>query len=189
MSELDPKTFDLAKVLAGVDYPETTVDVYFNSDLAYKIASLNDELEKLSVVGGKEYEKAQKEFDKFIDEVKEHKFTFHIKGVPTNVENSINETIRTQYPVKRNALGMPESDNAEADNAYVRLIMQAYISKIVAPDGSTIVAPSLEDVDTLFDNAPQHALAVIQDAIVQLKMKTAQGFEIGVKSADFLSQP
>lgn len=189
MTELDPKTFDLAAVLAGIDYPETTVDVYFNNDLAYKVATLNERLDQLSAVGGKEYEKLQKEFDNFIDEVKQHKFTFHIKGVPTSVENSINETIRTQYPVKRNALGIAESDNAEADNAYVRLVMQSYISKIVAPDGSVITAPSAEDIDTLFDNAPQHALAVIQDAIVQLKMKTSQGFEIGVKSADFLSQP
>jgi len=189
MTELEPKTFDLAKVLAGVDYPETSVDVYFNNDLAYQIALLNDELEKLSVVGGKEYDKLQKEFDKFIENVEQHKFTFHIKGVPNNVENSIAETIRVDYPTKRNALGIAESDNIEADKAYVKLVMQAYISKIVAPDGSVIASPTAEDIDTLFDNAPSHALSTIQDAIVQLKMKTAQGFEIGVKSADFLSQP
>lgn len=189
MSELDPKTFDLAAVLSGINYPERTVDVYFNGDLAYKIASLNQQLEKSSISGSKEYEKLQKEFDKFIESVKEQKFTFHIKGVPTHVENSINETIRAEYPVKRNALGIAEGDTSEADAAYVKLVMRSYISKIVAPDGSVISPPSAEDIDALFNNAPSHVLSVLQDAIVELKTKTAEGFEIGVKSADFLSQP
>jgi hypothetical protein len=187
--EVNPKTFDLASVLAGVAYPETTVDVYFNNDLAYQIATLSDELDKLSVAGGKEYDAAQKKFDKFIDEVKQHKFTFHIKGVPAHVENSIVEKIRNDYPSKKNAFGVVEGDNDDADKAYVKLVMQAYISKIVAPDGSVIASPSADDIDTLFNNAPQHVLSTIQDAIVRLKTKTSAGFEIGVKSADFLSKP
>jgi len=188
--EVTPKTFDLASALAGINYPSVEVEVYFDEALAYEIASLNEQLDLLSRSGNSEqYESLQKTFDKFIAQVEEHKFTFTIKGVPANIENSILETIREQFPAKKNALGIVESDNTESDIAYMEMILQAYINKIVAPDKSVIQSPTMDDIKTLRKNAPSHVLKKIEQAIVELKNKTSNGFELGIKSADFLSKP
>jgi hypothetical protein len=188
--EVTPKTFDLASALAGINYPSVEVDVYFDEALAYEIALLNEQLDLLSRSGDTEkYQSLQKTFDNFIAKVEEHKFTFTIKGVPANIENSILETIRQQFPVKKNALGMAESDNVESDVAYMEMVLQAYINKIVAPDKSIIQSPTIEDIRTLRKNAPSHVLKKIEEAIIELKNKTSNGFELGIKSADFLSKP
>ena len=188
--EVTPKTFDLAAALAGINYPSVDVEVYFDEALAYEIASLNEKLDLLSRSGNtEEYEKLQKTFDGFIAQVGEHKFVFTIKGVPANVENSILDSIREQFPVKKNALGVVDSDNTESEIAYMEMILQAYINKIVAPDDSVIDSPTIEDVRTLRKSAPAHVLKKIEDAILQLKNKTSNGFELGIKSADFLSKP
>jgi len=80
-------------------------------------------------------------------------------------------------------------NNSAADDEYVKLIFGAYINKIVAPDGSVISPPSADDIAALRSSAPVHVLNKIQQAIVDLKTKTANGFELGIKSADFLSKP
>jgi hypothetical protein len=188
--EVTPKTFDLAAALSGINYPSVDVEVYFDEALAYEISEINRKLDILSSAGkDEEYLKLEKKFDGFLKSVQEHKFTFTIKGVPAYIENSITDEIKKKFPVKRNALGVAEQDNTEADEEYVKLIFGAYISKIVAPDGSVIAPPSSEDILALRSNAPAHVLNSIQQAIVDLKTKTANGFEIGIKSADFLSKP
>lgn len=188
--EVTPKTFDLAAALSGIDYPSVNVEVYFNEALAYQIAELNEQLNRLSMLEDKsEYNKMQKKFDSFISDIDSHKFVFHIKGIPAHVENSIIETVKEQYPTKRNALGIAETDNVEADTAYMELMLQAYIHKITAPDGSVINAPSIEDIKTLRKNSPAHVIRLIENAIIELKNKVVNGFELGIKSADFLSKP
>jgi hypothetical protein len=188
--EVTPKTFDLASALAGINYPSVEVEVYFDEALAYEISEINRNLEILSVAGkDDEYADLEKKFDGFLKQVEEHKFTFTIKGVPAHVENSITDEIKQKFPIKRNALGMVEQDNTAADEEYVKLIFGAYIAKIVSPDGSIIEPPSVTDIAALRSNAPVHVLNKIQQAIVDLKTKTANGFELGIKSADFLSKP
>lgn len=188
--EVTAKTFDLAAALSGINYPSVEVEVYFDEALAYEISEINRNLEMLSAAGkDAEYAELEKKFDEFLKQVEEHKFTFTVKGVPANVENSINDEIKKKFPVKRNALGMVEGDNSAADEEYVKLIFGAYISKIVAPDGSVIAPPSESDIAALRSSAPVHVLNKIQQAIVGLKTNIANGFELGIKSADFLSKP
>lgn len=188
--EVTAKTFDLAAALSGINYPSVDVEVYFDEALAYEISEINRNLEILSTAGkDDEYAELEKKFDEFLKQVEEHKFTFTIKGVPAHIENSITDEIKQKFPVKRNALGMVEQDNTAADEEYVKLVFGAYISKIAAPDGSVISPPSEADIIALRSNAPVHVLNKIQQAIVDLKTKTVNGFEIGIKSADFLSKP
>jgi len=188
--EVTPKTFDLAAALTGINYPSINVEVYFDEALAFEVAELNRKLEILSAAGNTdEYAEVEKKFDKFLKQVDKHKFVFTIKGVPAHVENGITEILKEKYPVKRNALGIAESENLDADNEYVELIFHSYIAKIVAPDGSIIEPPSIDDIRVLRSNAPVHVLGKIQQAIIDLKTKIANGFELGIKGTDFLLQP
>lgn len=188
MSELNAKTFDLGAVLAGQDYPEKTVDVYFNEALAFEITKLNDELKFLKALDDDKYVALQDKFDKLIKEAEQFRYVFHLKAAPSRVKNDIKAQVDREYPVKHNQIGFPEPDPVR-DRLYASLMMQVYVTKIVAPDGAEIVAPSIEIINDFMDNAPSHALAKVENAIVAFDAEVANGFEVAAKSADFLSKP
>lgn len=188
MSELDVKTFDLGAVLAGQDYPEKTVDVYFNEALAYEVAQANAELSILSKIGGEEYEKAEKVFDEMLEKISKFRYVFHLKAIPSSVRKQIEVEVEAKFPAKTNALGMIEP-NKKADELFAALMMEAYITKIVDPEGAEIVKPSLDVINELRDNAPLHVIKFLEAEIVGFSNAIATGFEVAAKSADFLSTP
>lgn len=188
MSELNAKTFDLAAVLAGQDYPEKTVDVYFNEALAFEVTKLDDELKFLKALDDSKYTELQDKFDKLVKDVEQYKYTFHLKAVPSRVKNDIKAQVDRKHPQRYNQIGLPEPD-VMRDRLFASLMMQVYITKIVAPDGAEIIAPSLETITDFMDNAPSHALIKVENAIASFESEVANGFEVAAKSADFLSKP
>jgi len=188
MSELEVKTFDLGAVLAGQDYPEKIVDVYFNEALAYEVSKANSELNILSKIGGKEYEKAEKIFDEMLKKISKFRYVFHLKAIPSSVRKQIEVEVETKCPFKINALGMPEQ-NKKADELFASLMMEAHIVKIVDPEGAEIIKPSLEVINDLRVNAPLHVIKFLEEEIVEFSNSISKGFEVAAKSADFLSTP
>jgi hypothetical protein len=190
MSEqiVNNKTFDLGAVIAGQDYPTQVVSVYFDERAAYTISVLNEKVRELSVEGGDEHEEAEKELQKLIEDLESRKYEFHLQGIPTRIRKSILDRVEAEMPQERNGLGM-NTPNPARDELFVLYMFESYIAKIVDPDGAEIVRPSLETLKDFRDNAPKHALMVIEQGIADLETKTAFGFELTVKSVDFLSKP
>lgn len=182
------KTFDLGAVIAGQDYPVEIVNVYFDERTAYTISVLNEKVRELSVDGGEEYENAEAELQKLIEELESRKYQFHLQGIPSRIRKNILDRVEAEIPEERNGLGMV-TPNPEREELFVLYMFEAYISKIVDPDGAEIVKPSLETLKDFRENAPKHALMKIEQGIADLETKTVYGFELAVKSVDFLSKP
>lgn len=188
MDELNPKTFDLGAVLSGMDYPEKTVDVYFNEVLAFEVARANMELNLLDGLSEDKFKEAQDKFDALVERLAEHKYVFHLKAIPSRFKKDIADKVEAEYPTKFSPLGMPEPDR-KRDELFAELMMEAYITKIVAPDGAVIVKPGLETIKNFRSNAPEHALALVESEIISFEQDISSGFETAAKSADFLSKP
>ena len=188
MSELDPKTFDLAAVLAGQDYPEKIVDVYFNEALAYEVNELNNKLSIIGLSETDESKKLQDKFDELVESLKKYRYQFHLKAIPARIKKDIIAEVDSKFPRKFNTIGMQEHDS-QRDEYFAAVMMEAYIEKIVSPDGAEIVKPSLETIIDFRDNCPTHALVTIENAITQFETFVSSGFELAAKSADFLSKP
>jgi hypothetical protein len=188
MAELNPGTFDLGAVLSGQDYPEKTVDVYFNESLAYEVAKANRELNFLDGLNDEKFKEAQDKFDALVESLAEHKYVFHLKAIPSRFKKDIDAQVEAKFPTKFNQIGMPEQNSAR-DELFAVLMMEAYITKIVAPDGAEVVKPSIETVENFRLNAPRHALALVESEIIAFEQDISVGFETAAKSADFLSKP
>lgn len=189
MTELtSPKTFNLGAVLSGQDYPEDVVDVYFDERTAYMITVLSEKVRDLAVEGGKAYEKADKELQDLIAQLESRKYEFFLTGVPARILKAILERVNTEIPEERNGLGMVQPDPAR-EELYKLYMFEAFITKIVDPDGAVIVKPSLDSLRELRSDAPKHVLMKIEQGIADLENKSIYGFEIAIKSADFLSKP
>ena len=184
----NPKTFNLGAVLAGQDYPEDVVDVYFDERTAYTITVLSEQVRDLSVEGGEKYEEADKQLQDLIASLESRKYRFFLTGVPARLLKAIVERVNVEIPEERNSLGMVQPDPAR-EELYKLYMFEAFITKIVDPDGAEIVKPSLESLKELRSDAPGHVLSKIEQGIADLENKTVYGFEIAVKSADFLSKP
>jgi hypothetical protein len=190
MSEnlVNHKTFDLGAVLAGQSYPEEVVDVYFDERTAYMISLLNEQVRELSVEGGEKYEEADKALKDLIASLEASKFQFHLQGIPQRIRKAILDRVEVEIPEERNGLGMAQP-NSNREELFRLYMFEAYISKIVDPDGAEIVKPSLESIKELRESAPRHALEKIEQGIIDLENKTVYGFELAIKSSDFLSKP
>lgn len=188
MDDLNPKTFDLGAVLSGQDYPEKTVDVYFNESLAYEVAKVNRELNFIDSSNEEKFKEAQDKFDALVERLAEHKYVFYLKAIPSRFKKDIAKEVDSKFPAKFNPLGMPEPDS-NRDDLFAELMMEAYITKIVAPDGAAVVKPNLETIRNFRNNAPDHALAIVESEIVSFQQDISVGFETAAKSADFLSKP
>jgi len=188
MVELNPGTFDLGAVLSGQDYPEKTIDVYFNESLAYEVAKANRELEFFNKLSEEKFKEAQDKFDALVEKLGEYKYVFYLKAIPSRFKKDIDTQVEKSFPTKFNQIGMPEQ-NVMRDEYFAELMMEAYITKIVAPDGAEVVKPNVETIRNFRLNAPRHALALVESAIIEFEQDISVGFETAAKSADFLSKP
>ena len=184
--ELDYKTFDLGKVLAGIDYPETDVSVYFDEKLGFTINRLREAIDEAdrrdnTTVAAE----LQKELDSLVEKVSAAKYTVHLKGIPEGERKAILNAVRSDMPPTKNVWGQ-EEDNPAADQEFMRRLWRAMIVKIVDPEGAVSVA-SDETVQLLQEKAPRTAQMAITNAVSDLLTGSAEGFEYAAKQADFLS--
>ena len=184
--ELDYKTFDLGKVLAGIDYPETSVDVYFDEKLGFTIKRLKDAIDEADRRDNlKVAAQLQEELDNLVSKIASAKYTVHLKGIPEGERRIILDGVRADMPPTKNMWGQ-EEDNPEADQEFMRRLWRAMIVKIEDPEGA-VSTGSDETVKLLQEKAPRTAQAAITSAVTELLTGAAEGFEFAAKQADFLS--
>lgn len=178
----DPKTVNLADILAGRSFPTETVEIYMDEATAYEISKVNAEIE----VAKGDTDDLEARREELIKKGAPSRLTIHLRGIPRHDRENIIRTVMDLYPQKRDFLGRPEPD-IDADNAFTNLIWTAMIEKIEAEAG--VVEPVGEDdVRLLRDNAPDQALTLISSAIDALTEGAKSGFEALAQEHDFLSR-
>ena len=184
---LDHRTFDLARVLAGIDYPETDVDIYFNERLGYAIYQLREEVVRLERMGKhSEAGEVQKELDKLLEESREYRYRVKVRMIPEGIRKQILKETMEEFPEKKNLLGMPEGDSLERDDVFTRRLWAKMIVHITDPSGA--ISYMDDDLALAFQaQAPRTAQAAINSAIEKLEEGTEAGFEYAAREVDFLS--
>lgn len=185
MTELDHKTFDLAAVLAGRDYPEEVISVYFDEKLGHTITTVrNAALEAQRRGDDALAAELQADLDELQSKVKSAEYKVHLRGVPENLKTAARVEVQKAHPQERDLWGRP-LDNLEADMLYTRKLWALMIVKVEAPDG----AISLMDeglAQKMLDEAPKKAQEQITTAVTSLSDDAAAGFEDAAKQAPFL---
>lgn len=185
----DAMTFDLAAYFAGTNYPEDSVTVYLDAALLQKRAKLS--AAAMEAVSSQDDEKAAAitaELEKLNEVAEQSKFVIHIRGVDREVEQAILASVEKDHPLQRDFLGR-EVSNPEGDEILTTRLWQAKITKIEAPGGAVMVAPTEEQIKVFRAKAPKPALRAVHEAIQKLDAETAEGFSALVEDTGFLSTP
>jgi len=190
MSETpETKTFDLAAVLEGRDYPEKTVDVYFDESLGMAVSEANNILGDLAKKGeSSAYKDAEKKFEDLLKTAEKHRYRVLLRGVPRKVKKDILTRLMAEYPKDKNIFDL-DSFTPEKEEFYSGLLWEAYVVNITDPSGATSGKPNQDDIRTFRSYAPQSAVNAIEQGIQDLENEVSAGFEVIARSADFLSKP
>lgn len=185
-NDLNPKTFDLAGVISGRDYPTHDVDVYFNEALGFSILEARKKIVTETLRGNEvSLKEVQATLDALIEETKSSKFTVTLKAVPEKVYRAILNKVNEEFPDKADAFGRPIANHAGDEEATKR-IWEAYISKVTDPSGA-VTLPTGEDIELIYGEAPKTVHEEITIGIKELREGPKAGFEFAAKEVDFLS--
>ena len=202
-----PGVFNIVDAVRGRAYPKDEVDVFIDEKIAFEVAAMNELIDGISnemdktILNKKEVDEFIKRRDEVMDErdrlIKEmggNKYVFHITGVSEGARQDMYEKAVEKFPIKyeknRNPLtGVVEKEeveNSERDRYFTALLWEAYISKVVAPDGSEQNGITYEDAVELRRSLPLAAISTITEAIEKMRAATAL-FMLSVNE-DFLAK-
>lgn len=193
---MSEKTFDLGEVLAGRGYPSDFVDVYLDEDKAYELIKMQAELTKFEMLGmPKEYTALNTKLIAVLEEVKDRKLTFHLRGRTRRVYRDIAKLSMKKFPATKTLLGQVEGD-PDRDEYHDSLTLLAMTDKIGLPGGGEIVfshdytdsgEPLPSELKTITDfreSAPESGLEAVEKKMEELQ-GAGVGFEIESQSPDF----
>lgn len=184
---LNPATFDVAEMFAGVSYPETVVPFYTDQGIAYEFHKLSQE--SLEAVQNKDEDAARDievRRDELVKKAESNRYEIHLRGQSRDNRDAILASVRDKFPVERDFLGR-EVPNAEADALYVNKYWALHITKIVRPDGAIITAPDEGAIKIIRGNSPDSEIEKVEKAIQELTSGAKSGFESLAQEHDFLS--
>jgi hypothetical protein len=181
----NPKTLDLGALLAGVELPTDTVDVYMNAAIAYAISKNRAAMTKAQVIGGHEVKALEKEYDELVKAGEASRITVHLKAVPKGVRKALIKKALDKYKPETNFMGQMIPD-AERDDYHANLRWAAHIVKIVAGDAES-GSPTIEEVANFREQAPDAVVDAIEEGIVTLEEGAKSGFDTLAQEHSFLS--
>jgi len=204
--------FDLLKTLTGLDYPETTVDLYFNAVAATERAILETELAEAvpfsqtfqtlpELIREKfkgDYIKQLREDDEVVF-AKIEELNAKIRDLDEQIENpKFKARIHLRgVPIKKVELAEAKArrefkikDRNDDETArkqidyFTGLSWSLHITKIEYPIGRSYPV-SDEIIKTIREEAPTTEVNKVQAAIEKLYQDTSLGFELHRQSPDF----
>lgn len=187
MTDVNPKTFDLAAVLSGNAYPKDEIAVYLSEEAGYRVYKINREIAAATISGdtGK-LESLQEDFVKAAKETEKYRYIVHITGASRQDRKKVVEEVIEKYPIETNAFGQMKP-NAEADDFLANLTWKLHIESIVDPSGA-VLTPGYDDIVLFRGYAPDLAIETIEAGIRELSEGTKSGFESAIQEHDFLSR-
>lgn len=185
----NPKTLDLAALLAGNEHPTETVEVYMSEAIGYAVYKARKEVERATILQDKDaLEAAENELSELIEAGKKVRLTVHIQGINKGLRKSIIRKSLDKFPAEYDFLGRL-TPNQDRDTYHANLMWAAMVTKLVGPDGSEGGAPTPEEAETFRDQAPDAATDAIERAIETLTEGAKSGFETLAQEHGFLSRP
>lgn len=182
----NPKTLDLAALLAGNEHPTETVDVYMNEAIGYAIYKAKAASQKALLLDDKDgAKKAEEELAELVEAGRKARLTVHLQGINKGLKKSIRRKSLSEYPATYDFLGrlVPDDDR---DNLHANLMWSHLITRMVGPNGEETGAPTLEEAENFRSQAPESAIDAIEDAVDLLTKGTKAGFEEIAQGHDFL---
>lgn len=185
--QLDPRTFDVADMFAGVSYPTTVETFYTNAGIAYEFNKLaheaKDAVERKDEDAAKAVEKRREEL---LKESEKFRFEFHLRGQSRDDREALRDAVLAEFPDGEPDLFGRRTPNPEAEKAYVNRFWALHIEKIVRGDGA-ILLPDEATVRIIRGQAPDSEIDKIEAAIQELSTGSKSGFESLAQEHDFLS--
>lgn len=187
MTDVSPKTLDLAAVFSGRAFPKDTVPVYMDEVLGYEIYKLSKaSIQAVLSRDEDEKERIETELKALAEKAEPSRLVIHVTGASReDRKNAVDETLE-KFPTETDMLGRTKP-NPKADEFYANLVWKLHVEKIEAADGS-FVEPTLEDITIFRKNAPDHAIEQIEAKIQELAEGVKGGFTTLIQEHDFLSQ-
>ncbi len=190
-----PGKFKIIDAVKDRAFPESFLDIYLDEALAFLISELDEAMDKTgkSLDGKKALSKKEVETfetrrdeilnrkDELIEKMGGAKYVFHIKGISEGQRQDIFDKTIEKFPMKyeknRNpftgALEKEEIGDLDRDRYFSDLLWEAYIVKIVSPDGETQEGISFEEATELRRSLPAASVAKISEGIEKLRIASA----------------
>lgn len=186
------ETFDLGEFLAGVNYPEETFKVTFDSAIGYDIhhaelALREAEIDRsANLIDDDELQATRDRLESLVEKAKSLLFTVTVRAVPRRLREQAFDAAYAKYPRKRDMLGN-EEPNDDRDKMFTAEDWALHLVRMVSPDGRVLEDFNKAKIEYLRGNAPGYTLSIIQDKIDALYADSKAGFEAASKETGFLS--
>lgn len=202
-----PGVFNIVDAVKNRAYPTDEVEIFIDEDVAFHVAELNEAIEKIANdldkagLAKKEVDAILKRRDKIMADreklikgMGDTKYVFHLKGISEGMRQDLYEKALEKYPMQYEKNRNPftnesekvEVDNVERDRYFTALLWEAYVVKVVAPDGSEQQGINLEEAEELRKTLPLASITSITEAIEKMRAATAL-FMLSVNE-DFLAK-
>lgn len=187
MSELNHKTFDLAAVLSGIDFPEHVVTVFLDERVGFEIYKAEEALRNAEIRGNEEVlKRVAAELDALREKRKDIAYKVTLRGIPESTRKACDAQARKEFPPEYNFMGQV-TPSPERDDLYNRLLWSYSIVKFEDPSGAVAIM-SDDLVRQLREDAGRTVFRTIADGIRELEEGTKSGFESDAQDVDFLSE-
>jgi hypothetical protein len=205
---MKPGKFKIVDAARDRAFPESFLDVYLDESVAFMISELDEALleagnsaDRKKALSKKEVDVFEKRRDEILDRKNElidqmggAKYVFHIKGISEGARQDIYDKTVEQFPLKyeknRNpftgVMEKEEIDNVDRDRYFSDSLWEAYIVKIVAPDGEEQEGINMEEARELRRSLPAASVAKISEGIEKLRIASA-AFMMSINE-DFLAK-
>lgn len=203
-----PGVFKIINAVKDRAFPESFLDIYLDEALAFLISELDEAMDKTSKSMDRKKALSKKEVEAFesrrdeifnrknelVEEMGGAKYVFHIKGISEGRRQDIFDKTIEKFPMKyeknRNpytgALEKEEIGNLDRDRYFSDLLWEAYIVKIVSPDGEEQQGITFEEATELRRSLPAASVAKISEGIEKLRIASA-AFMMSINE-DFLAK-
>lgn len=183
---LNPQTFDVSEMFAGISYPTEQVPFYTDSKVAYEFNKLSKEAADAVVRKDEEASKdIEKRHEALIKQAEANRYIIHLRGQSRDNRQAILNAVRAEFPAEKDFLGR-ETIDPQADEIYINRIWALHIERIERPDGAILLSDEAA-IKILRGNSPDSELAKIERAIQELSEGAKSGFESLAQEHDFLS--
>lgn len=194
-----PGTFNFMERLRGRNMPTEEIAVYLDEDKGYKLhelgRKLNGDAESgvMAATDAKVIKALNAEITKLEAELRESRYVFKLRAIPTRTYTEISEAADLMYPLEYNEVKNPFTGetkkelivNEDRDTYYTNRLWAESIVSMTAPNGDVADDTiDLEFVAQFRAYAPLDAVMRLSEVILRLRM--AVEWMDGLEHEDFL---
>jgi len=188
MTELSHETFDIAEAIAGVNFPEVEVPIYFDEAVGFELYQAQETLREVEIREDNK-EALRAVYDR-IDELKSRaagaRYLVTLRGLPASTFQTIDRQGEEKFPSKDALIPGLQTENPEKDQFTSELVWRHSIVKITNPAGAVSI-PTEDQIIQLREKTGVSVFQSIHLGLQELRTGTKSGFEQAAQDTSFLS--